>query len=109
MKINDVQTYRDRLLDLHGQLTDRRNALFEAVQEEVQPPGEHDHPACEGVDADVRVASAEVDMVHEIEDSLNRIREGRFGKCVQCGNDIAPMRLEAVPYTPVCQSCARGK
>ena len=40
-----------------------------------------------------------------VESALQRIREGEFGECVNCGNEINPKRLEAVPWTRYCIAC----
>lgn len=42
-----------------------------------------------------------------IEAALARINAGTYGICAQCGNPIAPPRLEALPYTTLCINCAR--
>jgi DnaK suppressor protein len=40
-----------------------------------------------------------------VETALQRIREGAFGECVSCGNEINAKRLEAVPWTRYCIEC----
>lgn len=40
-----------------------------------------------------------------IEAALTRIDEGTFGLCVNCGMEIGPKRLEAVPWTRYCITC----
>ena len=40
-----------------------------------------------------------------VETALQRIREGAFGECVSCGNEINAKRLEAVPWTRYCIDC----
>jgi DnaK suppressor protein len=40
-----------------------------------------------------------------VEEALSRIREGSFGECVNCGNEVNPKRLEAVPWTRYCIAC----
>jgi DnaK suppressor protein len=40
-----------------------------------------------------------------VETALQRIREGAFGECVGCGNEINAKRLEAVPWTRYCIEC----
>jgi DnaK suppressor protein len=40
-----------------------------------------------------------------IEEAFNRIREGNFGTCTNCGNQIGEKRLSAVPWTPYCIDC----
>jgi DnaK suppressor protein len=40
-----------------------------------------------------------------VDGALREIREGTFGVCAQCGDDIPVNRLEAVPWSPYCVSC----
>jgi len=40
-----------------------------------------------------------------IEEAFNRIREGNFGICTNCSNQIGEKRLSAVPWTPYCIDC----
>jgi DnaK suppressor protein len=44
-------------------------------------------------------------LLHMVETALLRIREGAFGECVSCGNEINAKRLEAVPWTRYCIEC----
>ena len=46
-------------------------------------------------------------MIEEITAALDRIDKGAFGKCEECGTAIPKGRLEALPYTRHCVSCAR--
>lgn len=39
---------------------------------------------------------------------LARITEGEFGYCMECGEDIAPKRLDHNPTVATCITCARG-
>jgi DnaK suppressor protein len=45
--------------------------------------------------------------LEQVEAALRRVDEGTYGSCASCGNAIAPERLEAIPWTPVCIDCAR--
>jgi DnaK suppressor protein len=38
----------------------------------------------------------------EVQDALRRIEDGTYGKCIQCGRDIEPARLEAIPWARYC-------
>jgi DnaK suppressor protein len=40
-----------------------------------------------------------------IEDAIERISEGTYGECLNCGEEIQPKRLDAVPWTPYCIRC----
>ena len=44
-------------------------------------------------------------MLGMVDSALARIREGTYGECVSCGNEINPKRLEAVPWTRFCIEC----
>jgi DnaK suppressor protein len=41
-----------------------------------------------------------------IESAFQRMKEGEYGYCVSCGDEIALKRLEADPTTPLCIDCA---
>ena len=40
--------------------------------------------------------------------ALARMNEGEYGYCTECGEDIAPKRLELDPTLPTCINCAKG-
>ncbi len=44
-------------------------------------------------------------LLQLVEEALNRIREGGYGECVNCGNELNAKRLEAVPWTRYCINC----
>ena len=48
----------------------------------------------------------EVQEIHRIEHALQRISEGTYGICAECGADIDPKRLKALPTASRCISCA---
>lgn len=50
-------------------------------------------------------SSNERQLLQMVETALQRIREGSFGECVSCGNEINAKRLEAVPWTRYCIAC----
>jgi DnaK suppressor protein len=43
--------------------------------------------------------------LREARAALRRIKEGTFGLCLDCEDDISPRRLAAVPWTPLCVRC----
>jgi DnaK suppressor protein len=38
----------------------------------------------------------------QVRDALQRIGNGAYGKCVDCGRQIEAARLESLPWTPYC-------
>jgi DnaK suppressor protein len=58
-------------------------------------------------DLHVRLALKQTDskLLRAIEEAIHRIDQGTYGICMECENEIAPARLEAVPWTRVCIDC----
>lgn len=45
-------------------------------------------------------------LLDEAVAALRRLEDGTYGRCEGCGQQIADARLEAIPYTRLCQPCA---
>ena len=50
-------------------------------------------------------ASREGKFLNHLEDALQRIEKGEYGKCSECGKLIEKERLEAVPHAQQCLQC----
>jgi DnaK suppressor protein len=44
-------------------------------------------------------------LLQMVDGALARMREGNFGECISCGEEINAKRLEAVPWTRHCIEC----
>jgi RNA polymerase-binding transcription factor DksA len=44
--------------------------------------------------------------IRMIEAALRRIEDGSYGTCVSCGDPIGEARLDVLPHTPKCRTCA---
>jgi DnaK suppressor protein len=44
-------------------------------------------------------------LLQMVEGALSRIRDGSFGQCISCGNEINSKRMDAVPWTRYCIEC----
>lgn len=44
-------------------------------------------------------------IIIQIEEALKRLEDGTYGKCTECGEDIPPIRLKVLPFTPFCVKC----
>ncbi len=53
------------------------------------------------------LSEQEVHLLREIEAALDRIRQRTYGHCERCGKVIEPERLELLPHTRYCATCAR--
>lgn len=104
---------RDRLI----RATDRENA---EAGDLLRRRGERDpcaqlSPASTREDMDLversRRASENAQALHEIEEALRRLEEepGQVGICSLCESSITMERLELVPTTRFCGSCASSR
>jgi DnaK suppressor protein len=51
------------------------------------------------------LSDGERNLLMLIEEAFNRMKEGNYGTCTNCGNVIGEKRLAAVPWTPFCIDC----
>src|SRR6516165_6230636 len=42
-----------------------------------------------------------------VNEALDRLDRGKYGRCIECGESISKPRLQALPYTRHCIQCAR--
>lgn len=47
----------------------------------------------------------DANLLQKIESALDRIKQGSYGKCLMCGNEIPEKRLRALPYAFLCIDC----
>ena len=82
------------------------------IQRATQIP-QHDYGKDEG-DRAVASIAREIDLGQKSRDrallslidaALRRIKDGTFGECLNCGQEINVKRLEAIPWVRYCITC----
>ena len=53
----------------------------------------------------LKLKATDAKILQAIEDALERLDKGTYGVCRDCGEMIAPARLNAIPWTRVCIVC----
>ena len=53
----------------------------------------------------LKLKQTDAKILQAIEEALVRLDDGSYGVCRDCGEDIAPARLNAIPWTRVCIEC----
>lgn len=53
----------------------------------------------------LKLKQTDAKILQAIEEALWRMEQGTYGVCRDCGEDIAPARLNAIPWTRVCITC----
>ena len=101
----DTARFKRRLLEKERELL----ADIERLQTEGREPrdSEVQDEGDEATSSEVQAtafqeSSLEFQTLQQVRDALQRIEDGTFGKCIDCGREIQPARLEAVPWTPYC-------
>lgn len=118
MKKADMKVFRDQLIDirarLRGDVTSMTHAALRKSGGEGSESSMPIHMAELGSDNfdqefTLSLLANEEDRLGMIEMALQRIEDGQYGSCEECGGAIAKTRLTALPYTPVCIKCAESR
>ena len=106
MRPIEVKKYRDILEKKKDELLSAAPARTPA-SEPGSKSGDWIDQSSQESDLHVRLALKQTDskLLRAIEEAMHRIDQGTYGVCVECENEIAPARLEAVPWTRVCIDC----
>ncbi len=116
MKKKDLEHYEKLLLARRSELVEEMSLLKKAALETTVKDSSGDlssysyHMADQGTDSMERekaflMASKSGRLLYHIDEALRRIKDGNFGKCQECGDDISSARLEAVPHARLCIAC----
>ena len=90
-----------------------REGLRESAGESVEELSLYDnHPADMGDvtlerEKDLGLVFFVEDRLAMIDDALEAIAQGRYGICEICQREISWERLQAIPYTTLCQDCKK--
>ncbi|WP_245929653.1 TraR/DksA family transcriptional regulator [Leucothrix pacifica] len=101
-----LDTQKATLLTREAELSERLVSL----QADMMKP--HDQDSSEQVverendEVVEQLAHETQDELIQVKHALSAIESGHYGECEQCGEDIAPARLETLPYASKCIKCA---
>ena len=108
--IIDLKRFKKRLKDARDELL-----LLETLTEEGRKPVELDQTQQGRLSRMDAIQLQEMALeqnrrreleIKRIEAALQRIEDGEFGFCNNCGDNIPFKRLEVSPSTPLCVDCA---
>ena len=112
----DTEHFRKRLVAERSRAQGALDYLHEenpgSMDDEVQEGPSDNHPGDLATitldrEIDYTLEENEERLIAAIDAALARIDDGTFGTCSSCGQQIAPERLEAVPWTTQCIDCKR--
>jgi DnaK suppressor protein len=102
----DVQHYKDALLRKRAELLAAGG--IKPLQSDINSrQGDLADQASGNNEVHIQLKLKQTDakILQAIEEALLRIDKGVYGVCRDCGEPIAPARLEAIPWTRVCKTC----
>ena len=73
----------------------------EAKETEVEDPID-EVDSSENQALNFRMDTVASEELGQVQAALQRVADGTYGKCVDCGRTISDARLEALPWTPYC-------
>ena len=108
-----------QMQNLEQRLKTRRDELREIIRDELASTQREDYTELAGMVHDVGDESfaellrgvnltnraRELEEMQDIEASLERIKSGTYGTCVECNDTIAIERLDAYPTAKRCINC----
>lgn len=55
------------------------------------------------------LASSEQSLLNRVDGALQKLKDGTYGVCENCGKSIGLKRLKAVPYAELCIKCKEAE
>ncbi|MBI4264629.1 MAG: TraR/DksA family transcriptional regulator [Acidobacteria bacterium] len=112
---------KSRYIELKQMLEDRRRELMNEVQgkmRDVRSEGAKDRDVLDqgesseiDIQEDIELALIQMksETLNKINEALRRLDEGTYGNCFECGEEISPARLRALPFAVRCKDCEEAR
>lgn len=107
MEAKDIQFFRDMLNAMLEEILQKGQATIDDMTETVEVYADPaDRATAESDRAfTLRLRDRERKLIKKITQAIQRIEDGEFGVCVECGDEIGIARLKARPMTTLCINC----
>ena len=117
---NAEDSRSQRYAELRTILEDRRREMQSEVQSRIKDVradtgqnGVVDEVETSESDIQDEIEFALIQMkaetLHRINEALERLEEGSYGRCFECGEEIEPRRLRALPFAVRCKDCEEAR
>lgn len=107
MKKSDLEKFRKKLEDMKAEINnDVEKTLNDMTSQGGPVPDPNDRASLESERTfELRIRGREQKLLEKINEALERIDEGTYGICEECGEEIRIKRLEARPVASYCIDC----
>lgn len=102
-----LEKFKKQLLEKRDEiLSEADKTLAEMTGQNTNVPDPNDRASIESDRSfELRIRDRERKLLSKIDEALDRIEDGEYGICEECGCDINIKRLEARPVTTLCIDC----
>jgi len=114
-KVAPAEVPQDRFQALRQRLENQRDEIVNMYKQDLRAGQESADDGTEDIvdrannhynrELMFSLSDSERSTLLQIENALRRMDEGSYGRCANCGRDIALPRLEAVPWARFCVDC----
>jgi len=102
----DVDYFRNLLNQRIAELRLEAGKTVENMDEDENFPDPTDRASMESNrNSILRIRDRERKLIFKIQEALQRLNDGEYGICEQCGEEIGIERLKARPVTTLCIDC----
>lgn len=102
-----VERQREIMHEVQGKIRDVR-AEGSDKDHEVLDPGETSEVDIQE-DIEFALIQMKAETLNKINEALSRLDEGSYGRCFECGDEIAQARLRALPFAVRCKDCEEAR
>jgi DnaK suppressor protein len=113
----------DRYDELKRMLEDRRREILNEVQskiKDVRSEGtaslntgvvDAEETSVSDIQEDIELALIQMkaETLTRVNEALERLNAGSYGRCNECGDEISPQRLRALPFAVRCKDCEEAR
>jgi RNA polymerase-binding transcription factor len=100
----DLESVRDRLEARLKSATTSRRLNDSIYIQQVADPADMTQEAAER-DVAVQILERESTLARQLRSALDRIKDGSYGFCLECEEEIPAKRLQAIPWAELCVRC----
>ncbi len=101
-----VEHYETVLRERLAELEARLHKIEDDLDEPADPDFEERASERSNDEVLEEIGATGLQEIRQIRAALDRVKQGSFGECVKCGEEISEERLDVVPYAALCRNCA---
>jgi DnaK suppressor protein len=105
------EVLKGMLEDRRGEIQAKLRLLRETLPAETADVKDAEEQSVNDFVRDVELALMEMksETLGHIDEAMQRLEDGVYGVCADCGVEIAEARLKAVPFATLCRSCQEAQ